>query len=255
MCVASHIGKLKDGSDGSTQTLAGDETSGNGVSVDIPSARGLLLPKVGKDGAHEGGSHVGGGWNDESKGNGSPVWKPLAVLLALTDKVVVADDGLDDGPSTKADGEDTGVEWDTIVIQSDCLGDGSPCGDGWRRERAPDISSGQDTWVCGSEQDEDTRGEPDGNERSDGLGTPLLLWWSSEEETGAEIGDEIHGDTCSSGSDGTGDQVNSLGVLDGVAALGDTTKDELGGLSGGGKRSDISNTTDLDTEEGEHKPK
>lgn len=184
----------------------------------------------------------------------------------------MTEDSLDDGGGTKDDGEDTGVEWDPDIWISDGASDGGPCSNRWCSEWAVLDGGGgvDDTWVGGGEEDEDTWGEPDGDEGSDHLGIPLLVWWSAEEETGTEIRGQSGGDISTTGSDGTGDQVKLLRLADVVDTIGTcdtevvalagdvgggTTHDQLGSLRGGSKWGDISDGSDLNAEEGEEEGK
>lgn len=182
----------------------------------------------------------------------------------------MTEDSLDDGGGTKDNGEDTRVEWDPDIWISDGSSDRGPGLNRWRKEWAALDAGVVDTWIGGGEEDEDTWGEPDGDEGSDHLGIPLLVWWSAEEETGTEIRGQSDGDISTTGSDGTGDQVkllrlgdvvDTIGTCDTevVALAGDvgggTTHDQLGRLCGGSEWGDISDGSDLNAEEGEEEGK
>lgn len=267
---ANYTTKLETSTNNTSQSLASNHTSSHGETINLPGDWLPLAPYGGENGTHDGGNGVDGSWDDETKGNSTPVRKPLLVLLARSLQIEVTKDSLNDGGGTKHDGEDTGVEWDTDIWVSDGTSDGGPGSNGWCREWAVRDLRIIDTWVGGGKEYEDTWGEPDGEEGSDHLGIPLLVWWSAEEETGAEIGYQSHGDISTTGSDGTGDQVKFLGLghvvdtigtcdTEVVALAGDvgggTTHDQLRSLCGGSEWGDISDGSDLNAEEGEKEGK
>ena len=183
----------------------------------------------------------------------------------------MTEDSLDDGGGTKHDGENTRVEWDTDIWISDGTSDGSPGSNGWCSEWTAPLEVGViDTWVGRGEEDEDTWGKPDGDECSDHLGIPLLVWWSAEEETSTEIGDQGDGDISTTSRDRTGDQVKLLGLGDMVDTIGacdtevvalagnvgrGTAHDQLGSLCGSSEWGDVSDTSDLNAEKGEEEGK
>ena len=114
-----------------------------------------------------------------------------------------------------------------------------------------DVSRVPDARVGRHEEDEDTRGKEDGDDAANGLGVELLVRWRLEEETNAEVADKSSSDISSTGSVDTGDQVDALGLGDGVAVLGDTTVDELRCLGRSSQGSDVGDGTTVDGQEGE----
>lgn len=264
--LANNTTKLETSTNNTSQSLTGNQTSSNGETISLPRNRLPLSPDGGSNGTHDGRNGVDGPWNDKTKGNSTPIRKPLLILLARSLEIEVTEDSLNDGGGTKHDGEDTGVERDTDIWVSDGTSDGGPGLDGWCREwTALAGARVVDTWVGGGEEDKDTWGEPDGDEGSDHLGIPLLVWWSAEEETGTEIRGQGDGDISTTGSDGTGDQVKLLGLGDMVNTIGTcdtevvalagdvgggTTHNQLGSLCGGSEWGDISDGSDLNAEEG-----
>ena len=87
--------------------------------------------------------------------------------------------------------------------------------------RVPDARVGR------HEKDEDSWCKEDGDDATNGLCVELLVWGSLEEETDAEIADEGSGDISSTRGIDTSNQVDSLGLSNSVAVLGDATVDKL----------------------------
>ena len=135
-------------------------------------------------------------------------------------------------------------------------GNGTPC-----RHRRGDESTGvsidiDDTRVSGGEEDEQRRGKEDGDDRTNGLGEPLLLGRRAEEETDAEIANKVGSLVSSHGGERTAEQVEALSLLRSPAlTLGSTTEDDLRGLGSGGQRRNVRDTGALDGEEREEECK
>lgn len=163
-------------------------------------------------------------------------------------------DSLDSAKDTHGDGEIGGGLGDRDAGHGDSSSDSLPSSDGGSSERA-DISGivtgSIDTRVGRHEENEDTGGKEDGDDSTHGLGVELQLGGSLEEETNSEVADKRVGNVSSTGSNVTGNKVDSLGVLDGEVVLGDTTVDQLGGLGGSSKRSNVSDGATVDGHESE----
>lgn len=164
----------------------------------------------------------------------------------------MAEDDLENGEDAEANGEDAGRARDGDVGAGDNLGHSSPGTDGRNQEGAVLGLGVRDAGVGSGEQDEQTGRKPNGDEGSDSLGDELLVGRCAEQETGTEIGRQSRGNVSSAGGETGGDEVDLLGVLDGVTgAGGGTTDNKLSGLGSSSKRCLISDTTDLDGEERE----
>lgn len=186
--------------------------------------------------------------------NGHPVGEPITVLLARTDEPEVLGDSLDSAEDTHGDGEVGGGLGDGDAGHGDSSGNSLPGSDGGSSEGA-DISGvvagSVDARVGRHEEDEDTRGKEDGDDSTHGLSVELQLGGSLEEKTNSEVADKRVGDISGTGSNVTGDKVDSLGVLDGEVVLGDTTVDKLGSLGGSSKRSTVGDGATIDGHESE----
>lgn len=151
--ITGNASKLETGTDDTTKTLAGNHTSSNGKTISLPRNRSPLAPDVGENSPDNGGSGVDGTWDDETKGNSTPVRQPLLVLLARSLKVKVTEDGLDDGDGTKDDGKDTRVQRYADIWISNGAGNGGPGSDGWSSEWALLDGGVGDTWIGGGKED------------------------------------------------------------------------------------------------------
>lgn len=164
------------------------------------------------------------------------------------------DDSLDSAENTHGNGEVGGGLGDRDAGHGDSSSDSLPSSDGGSSEGA-DISGivagSVDAGVGRHEEDEDTGGKEDGDDSTHGLGVELQLGRSLEEETNSEVADERVGNISSTGSNVTGNKVDSLGVLDGEVVLGDTTVDKLGSLGGSSKRSTVGDSATIDGHESE----
>lgn len=157
---------------------------------------------------------------------------------------------MDDADDSHDDGEDTGGKRDGDLGKRDCLGNGLPSDDGGGGESTSLSVDVSDTGVGGHEEDEDTGGEEDGDDGAHGLCVELQVRRGSEEETNTEVADEVGGDVGCTGGNVSGNEVDTLGILEGVAVLGDATKDKLRSLGRGRERSSVSDGTAIDAEEG-----
>jgi hypothetical protein len=166
----------------------------------------------------------------------------------------VLDDSLDSAKDTHGNREVGGGFGDRNAGHGDSSSDSLPSSDGGSGERA-DISGiiagSEDTRVGRHEEDEDTGGKEDGDDSTNGLSVELQLGGSLEEETNSEVADKRVGNVSGTGSNVTGDKVDSLGILDGEVVLGDTTVDELRSLGGSSERSTISDSATVDGHESE----
>lgn len=214
-----------------------------------------LAPPPSSDRAKENGVGISGvGAENPGNTNGHPVGEPVTVLLARTDEPKVLDDSLDSAENTHGNGEVGGGLGDRDAGHGDSSSDSLPSSDGGSSEGA-DISGivagSVDAGVGRHEEDEDTGGKEDGDDSTHGLGVELQLRGSLEEETNSEVADERVGNISSTGSNVTGNKVDSLGVLDGEVVLGDTTVDKLGSLGGSSKRSTVGDSATVDGHESE----
>lgn len=168
----------------------------------------------------------------------------------------MADDDHESAENSKHDGEDTGALGDGERRVGDGDGGRAPCGDRGTGERAGLGFHVNDAGVSLDEEDEHGRSKEDRDDRAQTLGNPLLLGVCAEEETDAEVTDQIGGLVSSNGGERASEKVKALGVLGApVLALCGATEDDLGGLGRGGERGDVGNTGTLDGEEGEEEGK
>lgn len=164
------------------------------------------------------------------------------------------DDSLDSAKDTHGNGEVGGGLGDRDAGHGDSSSDSLPSSDGGSSEGA-DISrviaGSVDARVGRHEEDKDTGGKEDGDDGTHGLSIELQLGGSLEEETNSEVADKRVGNISSTGSNVTGNEVDSLGILDGEVVLGDTTIDKLGSLGGSSKGSTVSDSATVDGHESE----
>lgn len=252
--IPRNSSELQCGTNDTTHTLSSNHTSRNSVPVDIPAGIAVLAPDSGDDGTKERRIGEDGNGQDEGESDGTPVGKVRAVLLTLTDEVVVAEDDLDDGHGAHDAGEYAGLDGDADAGVSDGLGNGGPSSHGRSHKRTGLIVVRvDDARVGGGEEDEHAWGEENGDHRADGLGDPLLQGWGAEKEAGTEIRSKCGGYVGRAGGDTSCDKVETLCILDGKTLTGGgATKYELRGFRGGSERCGISDGADLDTEEGEY---
>lgn len=245
---------MQRGTNDTTHTLSSNHTSRNSISVDIPAGIAVLAPDSSDYGTKE--RRIGEDWNGQHEGerDGTPVGKIGAVLLTLTDEVVVTEDDLDDRHGAHNAGKDAGLDGDADAGVGDGLGDSGPSSHGRSLEGTVVIVVGvDDAGVGGGEEDEHARGKENGDQGADGLGDPLLQRRGAEEETSTEIRSKVGGHIGSAGGDTSSNEIEALCILDGVTVAGSsTTKDELRSFGGGGERCGISDGADLDTEEGKY---
>lgn len=250
--------------------MGGKHTSSDGVAINLPCAHAVLSPDGSHDGANQGSVGEHGRRNDPREGDGAPVGEPVAVLLALSDQVLVADNGLDHGNNTHDNRKYAAGKRDRDVGNGHGLGDGGPGGNRGNHKGAVLGEAGVvDARVGGCEEHKEAGGEPDGEECADGLRDPLLdgggtnlfpvrdqniesMEVQTYQEAGSEIGCQFGSNTSTAGGETTGHQVELLGVEDGVAGAGrGTAKDELRCLGCGSEGRLVGDGADLDGEEGE----
>src|SRR3569833_1276153 len=127
--IATAAGDGDDVSDDAAEALAGDQAGSDTVGVDLPVVGPALLPDGASDGAEGGRVEDGGVRQDHGQSDSAPVGKPLAVLLAGADEVVVAEDGLHHGDDALDEGEDARAPRDVDARWvGEGLGEGPP---GW----------------------------------------------------------------------------------------------------------------------------
>lgn len=104
-----------------------------------------------------------------------------------------------------------------------------------------------------SEQHEQANAQEDRDDGASDLSDELVLWLCTQKMTSLQVTGHV---ACLSGracSNDTSDQVDFLSSLElGAGTLGNTTKDELGGLGDSGHGVDISVARGLNTNEGEN---
>ena len=182
---------LEDSVDDTTDTLSGNETSGNSVSVDIEVLGVLRLPVRGNSGPNCHSSSVLRLAHGEGKTDAHHVGVVCPHPLEAADPDVVADEDHEGAEGSEGDGE-VARRWrdgECRISDGDC--GGTPAGYTGNTKGASFGVDVDDAWVGGSEEGEHGRGKEDGNDRSEGLSEPLVNRGSAEEETGTEIADKI----------------------------------------------------------------
>jgi hypothetical protein len=248
-----NLSELEGGVDDTTETFSSDQSSSDRERIHLKVVVEPLAPPPCSDRAKENSVGVAR-VRAENPGNTDrhPVGEPVTVLLAGSNEPEVLDDSLDSAENTHGDGEVSRRLGNGDAGHGDSGGNSLPSSDGGSSEGADigGIVAGLvDTRVSRHEEDEDTRSQEDGDESSHGLSVELQLGRSLEEETNSEVADERVGDVGSTRGDVTSDKVDSLSILDGKVALGDTTVNKLRGLGGSSKRSTVSDSTTVDGHE------
>lgn len=159
--------------------------------------------------------------------NGHPVGEVVTIFLARSHQIEVLEDGLESAENTAGDGENARGQGDRELRQGHSLSNSLPGNDRRGREGARINSLIADAGISGHEEDEDTGSEEHGDQGAGGLRVELQLGRGSQKETDAEIADQVGGDVRSAGSNVTGNEVDSLGIVDCVVTLGDATIDQL----------------------------
>ena len=191
--VTRNTRNLENSVDDTTNTLAGDETGGNGVSVDVKVLGVLRLPVSGNCGSDRHGSSVLGLAHGEGKTDAHHVGVPLLHPLEAADPDVVADEDHEGAEGSESNGEVAGRGRDGEGGVSDGHGGGTPTRHAGNTEGASLGVDVDDARVGGGEEGEHGRGKEDGDDGSEGLSKPLVDRGRAEEETGTEIADKISG--------------------------------------------------------------
>lgn len=189
---ASNAGDLENGVDDTANSLSGDETSGNGIAVDVEVCGVLLRPEVRPNRADQHGRGVLRLGQGEGQTDAHHVGVVLAVLRPAAHVCVVADKDQRDTNNGEDYREDARGFRNRENWVRDGHGDGLPGCDRWSGERACIIIVGVDDARIGlGEEYEESRCQEDGDDGAKTLGDPLLVRGSPQEEANTKVADQV----------------------------------------------------------------
>jgi hypothetical protein len=189
--VSKEPGKLERGVDDAANALSGHETGRHSVAIHVEGAGISPHPHPGYQGSDRHRGAVHGGRDDESEGHDHHVRMILPHPLPAAGPETVPDQNHHTAEQGEFDGEEPAGFGNGKSRVCHGHGHGVPgrhrrCGEGTNLSIRV-----VDAWGRGGEQDENTRGNEDGEKDADALGEPLEFCRSAREETDSEVACDV----------------------------------------------------------------